>query len=76
MLTLHTISINGIKDRDYINDYIMRMNVRDASEYRKYISENEPGVEYNVKVDRPASLGGGSIDTFLQLSQFIFINLW
>ena len=74
-LTLQTVSINGIKDRKYISDYIMNMNVRDAAEYRKYVSNNEPGIEYNVKVERPKSLGGGSIDTFLQLSQFIFINL-
>lgn len=74
-LTLQTISVNGIKDRKYIREYIMNMNVRDAAEYRKYVSKNEPGIEYNVKVERPKSLGGGSIDTFLQLSQFIFINI-
>ena len=74
-LTVQTISVNGIKDRKYIREYIMNMNVRDAAEYRKYVSKNEPGIEYNVKVERPKSLGGGSIDTFLQLSQFIFINI-
>ena len=42
-------------------------------EYRKYIIDNEPGIDYNIKVKRPDSLGGGYIDTFLQLDQFIFI---
>lgn len=74
-LILQTISVNGIKDREYIRQYIMNMNVKDAAEYRKYVSKNEPGIEYNVKVERPKGLGGGSIDTFLQLSQFIFVNL-
>ena len=74
-LILQTVSVNGIKDRNYISDYIMNMNVKDAAEYRKYVSKNEPGIDYNVKVERPKSLGGGSIDTFLQLSQFIFVNI-
>ncbi len=74
-LVLHTISVNGIKDRNYIKDYISNMNVKDAAEYRKYLSENEPGIDYNITVDKPASLGGGSMTTFLQFNQFVFINI-
>lgn len=74
-LVLHTISINGIKDRNYIKDYISNMNVKDAAEYRKYLSENEPGIDYNITVEKPVSLGGGSMTTFLQFNQFIFINI-
>jgi hypothetical protein len=74
-LVLHTVSINGIKDRNYIKDYISNMNVKDAAEYRKYISEHEPGINYNITVEKPASLGGGSMSTFLQFNQFIFINI-
>ena len=73
-LILQTISINGITDRKYINDYIISMNIKDASEYRKYVIEHTPGVEYNIKVERPKSLGGGSVDTFLQFDQFILVN--
>lgn len=73
-LILQTISVNGIVDRGYINDYILNLNIKDASEYRKYILDNTPGIDYNVKVERPASLGGGLVDTFLQFDQFIFIN--
>lgn len=72
-LIMSTVSINGIKDRKYITNYIVNMNLKDASEYRKYIIENEPGIDYNIKVKRPDSLGGGYIDTFLQLDQFIFV---
>lgn len=73
-LILQTVSINNIKDRKYINDYIMRMSIKDSSAYRKYINENTPGIDYNITINRPESLGGGSFNTFLQLDQFIFIN--
>lgn len=68
-----TISINGITDRKYIANYIVNMNLKDASAYRQYIVDNEPGIDYNIKVKRPDSLGGGYIDTFLRLDQFIFV---
>jgi hypothetical protein len=51
------------------------MNIKDAAEYRKYLSENEPGIDYNITVEKPASLGGGSMETFLQFNQFVFINI-
>ena len=72
-LIMSTVSVNGISDRKYVSNYIVNMNLRDASAYRKYIVENEPGIDYNIKVKRPDSLGGGYIDTFLQLDQFIFV---
>lgn len=72
-LILSTVSVNGVDDRKYIANYVMNMNLKDATEYRKYIVENEPGIDYNVKVKRPDSLGGGYEETFLQLDQFIFV---
>ena len=74
-LLLQTVSINGISDRKYIENYIFSMNVKDAAAYRKYILDNEPGVDFNIEVERPESLGGGSIKSFLRLDQFIFINV-
>ena len=74
MLLLSTISINGITDRKYIVNYILNMKIADCDAYRQYIVDNEPGVDFNIKVKRPDSLGGGYIDTFLQLNQFIFVN--
>jgi len=73
-LIMSTISVNGITDRKEIVNYILNMNIKDAQAYRNYIIENEPGIDYNIKVKRPDSLGGGYIDTFLRLDQFIFIN--
>lgn len=74
-LLLQTVSINGITDRKYIENYIFTMNVKDAAAYRKYIIDNEPGVDFNIEVERPESLGGGSIKSFLRLDQFVFINV-
>ena len=69
------MSVDGITDKKYINDFIRRMNVRDSSALRKYMTQNEPGVDYNIEIERPASLGGGSMKTFLQLDQFLFLNI-
>lgn len=74
-LILSIASINGVDNRDYINQYVSYMNVRDSSALRKYITENEPGLDFNIEVERPESLGGGSVRMFLTLDQFIFLNI-
>ena len=74
-LNLLIMAVNGITDKKYISDFIRKMPVRDSSALRKYITNNEPGVDYNITVERPESLGGGSVTTFLQLDQFLFLNI-
>ena len=74
-LTESIVSVNGVTDRKYISEYVMYMNVRDSSALRRYITDNEPGIEFNVTVEKPASLGGGSLTMFLTLDQFIFLNI-
>lgn len=74
-LNLLIMSVDGITDRNYITDFIMKMNVRDSTALRRYMKDNEPGIDYNIKVERPESLGGGSFTTFLQFDQFIFLNI-
>lgn len=69
------VSVNGVTDRKYISEYVMYMNVRDSSSLRRYITDNEPGIDFNVTVEKPASLGGGSLTMFLTLDQFIFLNI-
>lgn len=68
-------SINGITDERFIKEYVVKMNIRDSAALRNYISTNEPGLDYNVEIERPKSLGGGSMTTFLTLDQFIFLNI-
>jgi hypothetical protein len=74
-LELSIVSINNIEDREYIADYVQNMNVRDALAIRKHILNNEPGLDYNVTVERPESLGGGSMPVFLSLDEYIFLNI-
>lgn len=74
-LELSIVSINGNEDREYISNYVNNMNVRDALAIRRYISENEPGLDYSVTVERPESLGGGSMPVFLSLDEYVFLNI-
>jgi hypothetical protein len=74
-LAMSIMSVNGVTDRKYIEEYVMYMNVRDSSSLRKYILDNEPGIDFNIEVERPKSLGGGSVRMFLTIDQFIFLTL-
>ena len=42
---------------------------------RKYINENEPGMDFEITVERPESLGGGSFKTFLDWDDSVFLNI-
>lgn len=74
-LILSIMSIDGNTDRGYISDFVKRMCVKDSSSLRKYISKNEPGIDYQLTIEKPESLGGGSMSVFLQFDQFIFLNI-
>jgi hypothetical protein len=74
-MTAQTMSINGNTDREYIKGYVENMRAQEAIEYRKYISEHIPGVDLNVTIPIPESMGGGSFDTFLSIGETIFINV-
>ena len=71
----YTVSVNGNKDRDYIERYIENLRSKDALDYRNFITENRPGVDFKITVNRPESDGGGSFSTFLGLDDTIFINI-
>ena len=72
-LEMQIVSVNGNTDRKYIHNYVNTMPIRDASSLRKYIAKNTPGVDYNFEIQKPESLGGGSMSVFLQFDQFIFL---
>ena len=74
-MILSIMSVDGNTDRSFISDFVKRMNVKDSSSLRKYISKHEPGIDYNIDIEKPESLGGGSMSVFLQLDQFIFLNI-
>lgn len=70
-----TMSVNGITDREYIKNYVDNMRANEALNYRKYINDHVPGVDLNVTVPIPESMGGGSFETFLSIGETIFINV-
>jgi hypothetical protein len=74
-LTAQVMSINGNTSRAFIENYIDNMNVRDSLMLRKYINANEPGLNFELEIEKPQSLGGGSQKVFLQFDKFIFLNI-
>ena len=68
------MSVEGNTDRDFIHGFVEKMNIRDLTSFIKYVKENEPGLDYNVEIKKPESLGGGSMPVFLQLDQYVFLN--
>ena len=74
-LKAHIVSVNGNSNRAYISNYVDSMPVKDSLALRKYITENEPGMDFNIEVEKPESLGGGSQKLFLQFDQFMFLNI-
>ena len=70
----HTVAVNGNSDKEYVKNYIENMRSKDAIAYRKYFTDNKPGVDFTVHVNVPESDGGGSFDTFLRYDDTIFIN--
>jgi hypothetical protein len=74
-LELSIMSINGETDRKYISKYVRNMSAKDALMLRRYITENEPGIDFEIEVEKPESLGGGSFKTFLEWEDTIFLNV-
>lgn len=71
----HTMSVNGNTDRNFIRQYVDNMIAKEALAYRNYINEHIPGVNLNVTIPIPESLGGGSFETFLSIGETVFINV-
>lgn len=74
-MQLQITSVNGNTDREFIRKYINQMPARDALMLRKYINDNRPGINFDIEVERPESLGGGSFKTFLNWDDTIFLNI-
>lgn len=74
-MELSIMSVDGDTDRTAIHQYVETMPAGDALALRKYINENEPGMDFMIDVERPASLGGGSFKSFLEWDSYIFFNL-
>jgi len=73
-MIIHTVSVNGNHDKEYIKGYIENMRTKDAKAYRDYFTKNKPGVDFSIDITVPESDGGGSFNTFLRLDDTVFIN--
>ena len=74
-LEMQITAINGNYDREYIRKAIYNMPANDSLKLRRYILENEPGLNFEVEIQRPESLGGGSFKTFLEWNDTVFFNI-
>ena len=68
-------SVNGNKDKVYIQNYVNNLRVKDSFSFRNYVNNNIPGVNFEITINIPESDGGGSFTTFLKLDDTIFINI-
>ena len=69
------MAVNGNYDKEYIRKFIYTMPAQDSLKLRRYILDNEPGLNFEIEVERPESLGGGSFKTFLEWNDSVFLNI-
>jgi hypothetical protein len=74
-MEMQIVAINGNYDREYVRKAIYNMPANDSLMLRRYILENEPGLDFEVEIERPESLGGGSFKTFLEWNDTVFFNI-
>lgn len=74
-MILKTVEINGNSSSEYIRGFIENMRAQEAFDYRTFMDDNIPGVDFKITVNIPESDGGGSFDTFLRIDDFIFRNV-
>jgi hypothetical protein len=74
-MQLQITAVNDNTDREFIRKYINQMPARDSLMLRKYINDNKPGINFDIEVQRPESLGGGSFKTFLNWDDSVFLNI-
>lgn len=74
-MEMQITAVNGNYDKEYIRKAIYNMPASDSLNLRKYILENEPGLNFEIEIQRPESLGGGSFKTFLEWNDTVFFNI-
>lgn len=63
------VEIDGIRDRDYISEFVDSMRIMDSKKLKSYINEISCGVDTNVTFETP---GGGSVTRFLPFTLKFF----
>ena len=74
-MEMQIVSINGNSDKKFIHAAVMAMPASDSLAFRRYVFDNEPGVNFEIEVKRPESDGGGSFKTFLEWDDYVFWHI-
>jgi hypothetical protein len=74
-MEMEIISVDGNKDRKYIHDFVLSMPAKDSLAFRRFVFDNKPGMDFEVEVERPESLGGGSFKCFLEWDDYVFWHI-
>lgn len=74
-MEMQIVSIDGETNRKKIRQMINAMPANDSLHLRRYILENEPGLDFEIEIQRPESMGGGSFKTFLEWGDTVFLNI-
>jgi hypothetical protein len=74
-MEMHIVSVNGDTDKRNIHNFVMNMPASDSLAFRRYIYDNQPGVDFEVEVQRPESMGGGSFKCFLEWDDYVFWHI-
>lgn len=74
-MEMQIVSINGNTDRKYIHNYVMNMYASDSLAFRRYVYDNQPGVDFEIDVERPVSMGGGTFKCFLEWDDYVFWHI-
>lgn len=74
-MEMQIVSINGNTDKKFIHDFVMNMPASDSLAFRRYIYDNQPGVDFEVEVERPVSQGGGTFKCFLEWDDYVFWHI-
>jgi hypothetical protein len=53
-LATQITEINGVRDRAQIQMFVDNMSVMDSGALRKYINDNEPGLDLNISIQAPS----------------------
>lgn len=74
-MEMEIVAINGNTDKQYIHKFVCNMPASDSLAFRRYIYDNQPGVDFEVKVGIPESEGGGSFSCFLEWDDYVFWSI-
>lgn len=63
------MEIDGNRDKMFISNFIKRMTIIDSRSFSKYVSDNEPGLDFKTIA---RTQGGESVECFLRLGKSFF----